>query len=39
LSYVTSRKQVADCLTKVLGLKESELACNKIGMIDIYRPS
>jgi hypothetical protein len=39
LSYVMSGKQVADCLTKGLGLKECELACNKMGMIDIYRPS
>jgi hypothetical protein len=34
-----SEKQVADCLTKGLGLKDSELACNKMGMIDIYHPS
>jgi hypothetical protein len=28
-----SEKQV-----KGLGLKDSELACNKMGMIDIYHP-
>jgi hypothetical protein len=39
LSYVMSGKQVADCLTKDLGLKECELACNKMRMIDIYCPS
>jgi hypothetical protein len=36
LSYVMSGKQVADCLIKGLGLKEGELACNKMEMIDIY---
>jgi hypothetical protein len=30
LSYVMSGKQVADCLTKGLGLKDGELACNKM---------
>lgn len=39
LSYVPSEKQVANCLTKGLGLKECELACNKMGMLDIHRPS
>jgi hypothetical protein len=39
LGHVSSSKQVADCLTKGLGLKECELACNKMGMIDIYHPS
>jgi hypothetical protein len=36
LSYVTSGKQVANYLTKGLGLKEGELVCNKMMMIDIY---
>jgi hypothetical protein len=39
LSHVTSSEQVADCLTKGLGVNECMLACNKMGMIDIYRPS
>jgi hypothetical protein len=37
LSHVTSREQIADC--KGLGSKECSLACNKMGMIDIYCPS
>ena len=39
LGHVTSNEQVADCLTKGLGLKQCELSCNKMGMIDIYLPS
>jgi len=39
LSYVNSGGQIADCLTKDLGVKEYNLACNKMGMIDIYHPS
>ena len=39
LSYVASGEQLADCLTKGLGVKECASACNKMGMIDIYRPS
>jgi hypothetical protein len=39
LSHVASREQVADCLTKGLGVNECMSACNKMGMIDIYRPS
>ena len=39
LSHVASSEQVADCLTKGLGVNECMLACNKMGMIDIYRPS
>jgi hypothetical protein len=39
LAYVRSRQQVADCLTKGLGSKECNLACDKMGMIDIYHPS
>jgi hypothetical protein len=39
LTHVTSGDQVADCLTKGLGLKECQLACNKMGMVDIHRPS
>jgi len=39
LNYVASGEQIADCLTKGLGSKECESACNKMGMIDIYRPS
>jgi hypothetical protein len=39
LSHVSSSNQVADCLTKALGIKECNIACNKMGMIDIYHPS
>jgi hypothetical protein len=39
LSHVSSSNQVADCLTKALGVKECNIACNKMGMIDIYHPS
>jgi hypothetical protein len=39
LGHVNSCNQVADCLTKGLGVKECNLACNKMGMIDIYHPS
>ena len=39
LDYVSSGQQVADCLTKGLGTKECNLACDKMGMIDIYHPS
>lgn len=39
LDYVTSGQQVADCLTKGLRTRECNLACNKMGMIDIYHPS
>ena len=39
LSYVNSCGQIADCLIKGLEVKECNLACNKMGMIDIYNPS
>jgi hypothetical protein len=39
LSHVASSEHVVDCLTKGLGVNECMLACNKMGMIDIYRPS
>jgi hypothetical protein len=39
LSHVNLRGQIADCLTKSLGVKECQTLCNKMGMIDIYRPS
>ena len=39
ISYVSSGQQVADCLTKGLGTKECNWACDKMGMIDIYHPS
>jgi hypothetical protein len=38
LSHVISREQLVDCLTKGLGVKECELACSKMRMIDIYHP-
>ena len=39
LEYVKSRDQLADCLTKGLGPKDNELACNKMGMLNIFSPS
>ena len=39
LTHVSSGKQFADCLTKGLGTKDCNLACDKMGMIDIYHPS
>ena len=39
LSHVTSREQVADCLTKGLGTNECLSACDKMGIMDIYHPS
>ena len=39
LEYIRSGEQLADVLTKGLGVREHENFCNKIGMIDIYRPS
>ncbi|WVZ55593.1 hypothetical protein U9M48_006233 [Paspalum notatum var. saurae] len=38
LYHIASVEQLADCLTKGLGAKECVSACNKMGMIDIYRP-
>ena len=39
LNYVSAGHQDAVSLTKSLGVKECNLACNKMGMIDIYHPS
>jgi hypothetical protein len=39
LAHVSSGQQVADSLTKGLGTKECNLACVKMGMIDIFHPS
>jgi hypothetical protein len=39
LSHVNSEGQIANCLTKGLGVKECSSACDKIRMIDIYYPS
>src|SRR6266540_376124 len=39
IAHVGSGNQIADCLTKGLGTKECNAACNKMGMIDIYHPS
>ena len=38
LKYVKSREQLADCLTKGLGTKDNESACNKMGMLNIFSP-
>jgi hypothetical protein len=35
LKYVRYRNQLADSLTKGLGSKDNELACNKMGMLNI----
>jgi len=39
LRYVNSGGQIADSLTKGLGGKDCNAACDKMGMIDIYHPS
>src|SRR5438270_2775597 len=39
LNYVKSEDQLADCLTKRLGPQVYESFCNKMGMVDMYRPS
>jgi hypothetical protein len=39
IEHVSSGQQIADCLTKGLKTKECSLACDKMGMIDIYHPS
>jgi hypothetical protein len=39
LIHVNSGGQIVDCLTKGLGVKDCNLACSKMGMIDIYHPS
>jgi hypothetical protein len=39
LTHVNSGQQIADCLTKALGTKDCNLACDKMGLIDIYHPS
>jgi hypothetical protein len=39
LRYVYSSGQIADSLTKGLGVKDCNDACDKMGMIDIYHPS
>jgi hypothetical protein len=39
INYVHTGQQIADCLTKGLAAKECNLACDKMGMIDIYHPS
>jgi hypothetical protein len=39
LTHVNSGQQIADFLTKALGTKDCNLAYDKMGLIDIYRPS
>ncbi|WVZ95817.1 hypothetical protein U9M48_041533 [Paspalum notatum var. saurae] len=39
LKFVKSKRQLADCFTKGLGPSESEMSCNKMGMLDIFSPS
>jgi hypothetical protein len=39
LTHVSSGKQIVDCLTKGLGTRECNLACDKMRLIDIYHPS
>jgi hypothetical protein len=39
INHVNLEGQIADHLTKGLGVKECSSACDKMGMIDIYHPS
>jgi hypothetical protein len=39
INHVNLGGQIADCLTKCLGVKECSSACDKMGMIDIYHLS
>jgi hypothetical protein len=39
IDHVSSGQQIADCLIKGLGTKERNLACDKMGMLNIYDPS
>ena len=39
LNHVNSKGQITDCLTKGVGVKECDVLCTKMGMIDIYLPS
>ena len=39
IDHVRSEEQVADCLTKGLSSLSLSKLCNKMGMINIYRPS
>lgn len=39
INYIPTGQQVADCLTKGLAAKQSNAACSKMGMINIYHPS
>ena len=39
LEYVKSRNQLAASLTKGLSPKDNELACNEMGMLNIFSPS
>ena len=39
LEYVKSCNQLADSLAKGLGPKDNKLACNKMGMLNIFSPS
>ena len=39
INHLSSGHQISDCLTKGLGAKEFDRACDKMGMIDIYHPS
>jgi hypothetical protein len=38
LTHISSRKQIADCLTKGLGTRECNLVCDKMRLIG-YLPS
>jgi hypothetical protein len=38
LESVKSHDQLADSLTKGLGPNDNELACNKMGMLNIFSP-
>ena len=39
LGHVATREQVADCLTKGLSSLDLVRLCDKISLVDIFRPS
>jgi hypothetical protein len=39
IEHESSGQQIADCLTKGLGTRKCNPACDKMRMIDIYHPS
>ena len=39
LSHVSTEDHVTDCLTKALGSISLSRLCDKMGLVDIFRPS